>query len=134
MISNGLKTIYDPGIPVNIVDLALIYASKIVPRSRIRKPDQRRNCVAIQQGVATRNAGDMAGHVKLAMCLDHVSALSEAHLRGEGGRVRKGSRRAFDKAVRRKPLALAADAVYGFLIDFCLELIARSGIQQKRCY
>jgi metal-sulfur cluster biosynthetic enzyme len=39
MISNELKTIYDPGIPVNIVDLDLIYASKIVPRSRIRKRD-----------------------------------------------------------------------------------------------
>jgi hypothetical protein len=63
-----------------------------------------------------------------------ISALSEARLRGEGGSVRKGSRRAFDKGVRTKPLAVAADAVYGFSIDFCLELIARSGIQQKRCY
>jgi hypothetical protein len=67
MISNELKTIHDPGFPVHIIDLDLIYASKIVPRSRIRKPDQRRNCVAIQQGVPTRNAGDKAGRVKLAM-------------------------------------------------------------------
>jgi len=28
----------------------------------------------------------------------------------------------------------AADAAYGFSIDFRLEIIARSGIQQKRCY
>src|SRR5439155_19360787 len=42
--------------------------------------------------------------------------------------------RAFDTAVRRKPLAGAADAVYGNSIDFRLKIIARSGIRQKRCY
>jgi hypothetical protein len=42
--------------------------------------------------------------------------------------------RAFDTAVRREPLAAAADAAYGFSIDFRLEIIARSGIRQKRCY
>jgi metal-sulfur cluster biosynthetic enzyme len=31
LIQNELKTIYDPEIPVNIVDLGLIYASRIVP-------------------------------------------------------------------------------------------------------
>jgi len=41
---------------------------------------------------------------------------------------------AFDKTVRRKPLVGAADAVYGNSIDFRLKGIARSGIQQKRCY
>ena len=33
--------------------------------------------------------------------------------------------RAFDKAVRRKPLAFAADAVYGNSIDLELEAIAK---------
>jgi hypothetical protein len=42
--------------------------------------------------------------------------------------------RAFDKTVRRKPLAGAADAAYGFSIDFRLEIVARSGVPQKRCY
>ena len=42
--------------------------------------------------------------------------------------------RAFVKTVRRKPLAGAADAAYGFSIDFRLEIVARSGIRQKRCY
>jgi hypothetical protein len=54
-----------------------------------------------------------------------------AHLKvGDGRRLW----RAFDKTVRRKPLAGAADAAYGFSIDFRLEIVARSGIQQKRCY
>jgi hypothetical protein len=39
--------------------------------------------------------------------------------------------RAFDTAVRRKPLAGAADAVYGNSIDFRLEIVARSGIRDK---
>jgi metal-sulfur cluster biosynthetic enzyme len=34
MIWNELKTIYDPEIPVNIVDLGLIYSSRIVPLER----------------------------------------------------------------------------------------------------
>jgi len=41
---------------------------------------------------------------------------------------------AFDKAVRRKPLAVAADTVYGNSINFCPKSIARSGIGQKRYY
>jgi hypothetical protein len=85
----------------------------------VLEPDEGKLSSPVLRGLSGRKAARLPG---------------EAHLRGEGGRVRKGSRRAFDKAVRRKPLALAADAVYGFLIDFCLELIARSGIQQKRCY
>jgi hypothetical protein len=48
--------------------------------------------------------------------------------------ARKVLRRAFDKAVRRKPPAFAADAAYGFSIDFRLEIVARSGIWQKCCY
>ncbi|PYX24374.1 MAG: hypothetical protein DMG87_03595 [Acidobacteria bacterium] len=48
--------------------------------------------------------------------------------------VRRAMWRAFDTAVRRKPLAGAADAVYGNSIDFRLEIVARSGIRQKRCY
>jgi len=48
--------------------------------------------------------------------------------------VRRAMWRAFDTAVRRKPLAGAADAVYGNSIDFRLKIIARSGIRQKRCY
>ena len=39
---------------------------------------------------------------------DDVSALSDARTRQEGEEVCQG--RAFDKAVRRKPLAIAADA------------------------
>ena len=43
--------------------------------------------------------------------------------------------RAFDKAVRRKPLAGAADAgCYGNSIDFCLKSLARRGVLPKRCY
>src|ERR1700730_8148534 len=48
--------------------------------------------------------------------------------------VRRAMGRAFDTAVRRKPLAGAADAVYGNSIDFRLEIVARSGIRQNRCY
>ena len=39
--------------------------------------------------------------------------------------------RAFDKTVRRKPLAGAADAAYGFSMDFGLKVVVRSGIRQK---
>jgi hypothetical protein len=39
--------------------------------------------------------------------------------------------RAFDKTVRRKPLAFAADAVYGNSIDLVLEVIARKGVARK---
>ena len=42
--------------------------------------------------------------------------------------VRRAMWRAFDAAVRRKPLAGAADAVYGNSIDFGLEVIARIGV------
>jgi hypothetical protein len=38
-------------------------------------------------------------------------------------------RRAFDTAVRRKPLAFAADAVsYGIRIDFGLEVVVSRGV------
>ena len=39
--------------------------------------------------------------------------------------------RAFDKTVRRKPLAFAADAVYGNSIDLELEVIAKKGVARK---
>ncbi len=39
--------------------------------------------------------------------------------------------RAFDKTVRRKPLAFAADAVYGNSIDLELEGIAKKGVARK---
>ena len=39
--------------------------------------------------------------------------------------------RAFDKTVRRKPLAFAADAVYGNSIDLELEIIAKKGVARK---
>jgi len=39
--------------------------------------------------------------------------------------------RAFDKTVRRKPLAFAADAVYGNSIDLELEGIANKGVARK---
>jgi len=42
--------------------------------------------------------------------------------------------RAFDKTARRKPLAGAVDARYGFSIDVLLEIVVRSGIRQKRFY
>jgi hypothetical protein len=41
--------------------------------------------------------------------------------------------RAFDKTVRRKPLAFAAEAVYGNSIDLVLEVIARKGVARKTC-
>jgi hypothetical protein len=39
--------------------------------------------------------------------------------------------RAFDKTVRRKPLAFAGDAVYGNSIDWDLEVTARKGVARK---
>jgi len=43
--------------------------------------------------------------------------------------VRRAMWRAFDTAVRRKPLAGAADAGrYGNSIDFCLKSLARRGV------
>jgi hypothetical protein len=39
--------------------------------------------------------------------------------------------RAFDKTVRRKPLALAADAVYGNSIHLGLEVVAQKGVVRK---
>ena len=39
--------------------------------------------------------------------------------------------RAFDKTVRRKPLAFAADAVYGNSIDLELEVVAQKGVVRK---
>jgi hypothetical protein len=43
--------------------------------------------------------------------------------------------RAFDKTVRRKPLAGAADAGrYGNSIDFGLKSLARRGLWPKRYY
>ncbi len=54
-------------------------------------------------------SGDLFATKKWLRASD-VSALSEARLHDEGGGVRRASGRAFDKAVRRKPLAVAADA------------------------
>jgi len=51
-----------------------------------------------------------------------------------GAKASDEASRSIKPLVRRKPLVGAADAVYGNSIDFCLESIARSGIQQKRCY
>src|SRR5438093_2218785 len=46
--------------------------------------------------------------------------------------VRRAMWRAFDTAVRRKPLAGAADAGrYGNSIDFCLKSLARRGVWEK---
>jgi hypothetical protein len=39
--------------------------------------------------------------------------------------------RAFDKTVRRKPLAFAADAVYGNSIDLGPEVVAKNGVARK---
>jgi len=39
--------------------------------------------------------------------------------------------RAFDKTVRRKPLAFAADAVYGNSIDLKLEVAAKKRVVRK---
>ena len=39
--------------------------------------------------------------------------------------------RAFDKTVRRKPLAFAADAVYGNSIDLGLEVTADKGVVRQ---
>ena len=39
--------------------------------------------------------------------------------------------RAFDKTVRRKPLAFAADAVYGNSIDLELEVVAKKGVERQ---
>ena len=43
-------------------------------------------------------------------------------------KVSTGLLRAFDKAVRRKPVAVAADAFYGNCIDFWLETVARNDL------
>src|SRR5437667_2110247 len=49
--------------------------------------------------------------------------------------VRRAMWRAFDTAVRRKPLAGAADAGrYGNSIDFCLKSLARRAVWEKGCY
>ena len=64
-----------------------------------------------------------------------ASALSEArpHEKREG--IDGALGRAFDKAVRRKPLAGAGDAgCYGNSIDFCLKSLARRGLWSKGCY
>jgi hypothetical protein len=39
--------------------------------------------------------------------------------------------RAFDKTVRRKPLAFAVDAVYGNSIDLELEVVAKKDLARK---
>src|SRR6266852_7208887 len=76
-----------------------------------------------------------------ARFLGGLSGRKAARLPGEARPHKKrGERygalgRAFDKAVRRKPLAGAADAgCYGNSIDFCLKSLARRGVLPKRCY
>ena len=59
-----------------------------------------------------------------------ASVLSEARIR-DGVRAVRMLWRAFDKTVRRKPLAFAADAVYGNSINLVLEVIARKGVARK---
>jgi hypothetical protein len=59
-----------------------------------------------------------------------ASVLSEARIR-DGVLAGTMLRRAFDKTVRRKPLAFAADAVYGNSIDLVLEVIAGKGVARK---
>ena len=51
----------------------------------------------------------MVNPITFRLCLDRVSALSEARF-GEKVRVGRALRRAFDKAVRTKPPVGAADA------------------------
>ena len=66
---------------------------------------------------------------------DDVSALSEARPHKKRGERDGELGRAFDKAVRRKPLAGAADAgCYGNSIDFCLKSLARRGFWPKGYY
>ena len=60
-----------------------------------------------------------------------ASAVSEAN--GTTVPVSLAREFAFDTAVRRKPLAGAADAgCYGNSIDFCLKSLARRGLWPKR--
>jgi hypothetical protein len=63
---------------------------------------------------------------------DYVSVVSEARFHdkvgGEAGDVARV------RYSRQKPLAGTADPVFGNSIDFRLEIVARSGIRQKRCY
>ena len=54
----------------------------------------------------------------------------EAHIRDCVG-VTTMLWRAFDKTVRREPLAFAADAVYGNSIDLGLEVIAKKGVARQ---
>jgi hypothetical protein len=61
---------------------------------------------------------------------DYASVLSEARIR-DGVRAATMLWRAFDKTVRRKPLAFAVDAVYGEFNRFVLEIIARKGVARK---
>jgi hypothetical protein len=60
-----------------------------------------------------------------------ASVLSEAH--GRTSACDDNALRAFDKTVRRNPLAFAVDAVYGNSIDLELEVIAKKGVARKAC-
>ena len=64
------------------------------------------------------------------LCPCDASVLSEARIR-DGVSAATMLWRAFDKTVRRKPLAFAAGAVYGNSIDLELEVIARTGVARK---
>ena len=54
MVWDILKTVYDPEIPVNIVDLGLIYSCKIAPASET-EPDDRR--IDIQMSMTAPGCG-----------------------------------------------------------------------------
>ena len=84
-------------------------------------------------------SGDAQGkvilsHEELSLLLGGID-LRGAPLTRNVGREAEQLGRAFDKAVRRKPLAGAADAgCYGNSIDFCLKSLARRGFWPKGCY
>src|SRR6266478_2890716 len=91
-----------------------------------RRRDKNRSCSDQPQNPPPYLLGVTGHNVKHALVFYRKRALES----GDGRTLW----RAFDKTVRRKPLAGAADAAYGFSIDFRLEIVARSGIRQKRCY
>ncbi len=78
---------------------------------------------------------EATGCVPHLWSMSDVSALSEARPHKKRGERDGELGRAFDKAVRRKPLAGAADAgCYGNSIDFCLKSLARRGFWPKGYY
>ena len=78
MVWDVLKTVYDPEIPVNIVDLGLIYSCKIVPASE-SEPERKR--IDIQMSMTAPGCG--MGNVLKADVegrLAHLPSVKDVHV------------------------------------------------------